>query len=128
MSKKHGVVLVYSSADDEIYDDDDDNLSQLFNFIEASLRKSKVIRINKRKLHVPIESYIYSESDINNEDDLENEIISSLENLKETLTEFPLDNELDPVIFNETRAIIEGSKPFQDYQKEQKFEMIQKLS
>ncbi len=107
LSQSHGIVLINTTSLHEQHKDDE-NLSQLFSFIESALKKSKTIRINKKKLAINIESYLFISNEAAN--NLENEFISSINEIKETLNSLRVDDEISEDIFDEVRAIIEGSK------------------
>jgi len=106
LSKLHGLLLLQSSNPHRLVEDDE-NLTQLFTFVESALRKSKILRINKKKLAVEVESYILADTD---DDELENEVIISHEGLKNTLLEAKRDEPISQAHFDEARSIIEGAK------------------
>lgn len=110
LSKSHGLIILNTASSNDITDDDD-NLDQLYSFIESALKKSKIIRINKKKLAINLESALYIENlpdDI--KDNLENEIVCSLRGIKSLLDGVKIEPEIQGDIFDEVRSIIEGSK------------------
>lgn len=109
LSKFHGLILIQSSSNFELVDDDE-NLSQAYSFIEAALKKSKIIRINKKQLSVKIDGYLFSLDTVNEPDELESEVITSFKMLPEIFSNLKLEEKIENKIFNEARAIIEGSK------------------
>ncbi|RXE47296.1 DEAD/DEAH box helicase [Chromohalobacter israelensis] len=109
LSKRHGVILIQTSSKFEL-EEDDENLSQTYSFIEAALKKSKAIRINKRELSISLDGYLFSFETADNTDELESDILTSLDDILNVFNNTKLENELDDKVFNEARAIIEGSK------------------
>lgn len=110
LSKSHGIILLQTSSKFDL-EDDDENLSQAFSFVEAALKKSKKIRINKRELALNIDGYIFSiENEPETEELLESEVLTSLESIDSVFLENKLDETISDFIFEEARAIIEGSK------------------
>lgn len=107
LSPFHGLILIYTTNNHSI-SSDDEKLEQLFSFIDGALKKSKILRLNKRELHIPLDSYLYSSITV--EIDVENELLSSLESIKSMLESKKIDENLSDEILNETRAILEGSK------------------
>ncbi|MEN4052701.1 ATP-binding domain-containing protein [Sulfurimonas sp. NWX79] len=118
LSPYHGLILLYPSSEDKIIEDDE-SLEQLYSFIETSLKRSKIIRINKRNLAIPLDSFLYL-STTNKYDELENNILTSLSAISETLKEIELDKKLEDNILNESRSIIEGSKALSKTTKREK--------
>ena len=110
LSKYHGLILLTPSYPHDL-EEDDEHLSQLYSFIEAAMKKSKIIRINKKKLALNLDSYLFA-ADINPDvlGEFENEVLESLEGLREILNDIELETELPARVFNEARSIIEGSK------------------
>lgn len=106
LSKKHGLILLQSSNRHSI-ENDDENLSQLFTFMESALRKSKILRLNKKNLAVEVASYIFCDTE---RDDLENEVIISHEDLRQMLIGDMLEHTISQEHFDEARSIIEGAK------------------
>ncbi|NMP04850.1 ATP-binding domain-containing protein [Pseudoalteromonas arctica] len=110
LSKAHGLVILNTASPAEI-EEDDDNLDQLYSFIESALKKSKAIRVNKKQLAINLDSALYveglSESIV---DSLENEVICSLQGIKLFLSEQKNESDMLDDIFEEVRSIIEGSK------------------
>lgn len=111
LSKSHGLIILNTASINEIADDDE-NLEQLYSFIESALKKSKIIRINKKKLAINLESALYIENlpDGIIKDNLENNIVSSLRGIKLLLDKIKTEPEIQDNIFDEVRSIIEGSK------------------
>ncbi|MBP3140108.1 DEAD/DEAH box helicase [Aliivibrio fischeri] len=107
-SKNHGLILISTTSSSSI-DENDDNLSQLFSFIEASMKKSKILRINKRTLAVNIESYLFCSTDIGDFDG-ESDVVQSYQGINDIFTDSLLDDEISDECFNEVRSIIEGAK------------------
>jgi len=118
LSPHHGLVLIYTSTKEDILNDDD-KLEQLYSFIETSFKRSKIIRINKKELAIPLDSFLYL-STRQEYHDLENEILFSLSSIDKTLSEIKLEEKLDTKVFNEARAIIEGSKALSRKNKREK--------
>ncbi len=118
LSPYHGLILLYPSSEGTIIEDDE-SLEQLYSFIETSLKRSKIIRINKRNLAIPLDSFLYL-STTNKYDELENNILTSLSAISETLKEIELDEKLEDNILNESRSIIEGSKALSKTTKREK--------
>lgn len=58
LSKSHGLIILNTASSHDILDDDE-NLDQLYSFIESALKKSKVIRVNKKKLAINLEGALY---------------------------------------------------------------------
>ncbi|MEE4692107.1 ATP-binding domain-containing protein [Pseudomonas alliivorans] len=109
LSRVHGLVLLQTSVKSNL-EVDDENLSQVFSFIDSAIRKSKLLRKNKKELHVQFESAIFCTGQFD-DDDLENETITSINGIQTYLDELSHDESpLDDEIFDEARAIIEGSK------------------
>jgi len=109
LSKNHGLILLQTSTEATIASDDE-NLSQVFSFIDSAIRKSKTLRKNKKELNISLESAIFCTGKID-ADELENEAISSIQGINDYLDGlFQDDDPLSSEIFEETRAIIEGSK------------------
>ncbi|MBY8225054.1 ATP-binding domain-containing protein [Vibrio fluvialis] len=107
LSKLHGIVLISTSSFNEL-NNNDENLSQVYNFIEAAIKKSKILRINKKTLAVDIESYLYC---IDDEDfDGDNEVLTSLADIKASFNELERKEIINDDYFNEVRSIIEGAK------------------
>ncbi|OBT10371.1 hypothetical protein A9267_05700 [Shewanella sp. UCD-FRSSP16_17] len=108
LSPKHGIILLHSTTLHE-QSIDDDNLSQLYSFVEAALKKSKTIRINRKKLAINLECLLFL-SGQTIEDSLENECLTSISDIKNTLESLITDTEITDETFDEARSIIEGSK------------------
>jgi len=110
LSKSHGLIILNTASIDEVTDDDD-NLDQLYSFIESALKKSKIIRINKKKLAINLDSALYIEDLADDvKDNLENEIVCSLRGIKLFFDKQKNDPDIPDIIFDEVRSIIEGSK------------------
>ncbi|NVJ52874.1 MAG: ATP-binding domain-containing protein [Campylobacteraceae bacterium] len=111
LSPNHGIVLIYTS-DKHTIKEDDEILEQLYSFVESSFRKSKILRKNKRELAIPINSYLYASNIDENKDeyDLENDILTSLSAIFQTIVEIHTDEILSEEIIKEARSIIEGAK------------------
>ena len=107
LSPEYGLILIYST-DKYSISVDDDKLEQLYSFVEASFKKSKILRKNKKDLNIPINCYLYLNEKID-EIYLENEVLTSLQCLKEVFENNKID-ELSKDIISEARSIIEGSK------------------
>jgi superfamily I DNA and RNA helicase len=107
LSKIHGIVLINTTSQHELIDDDD-NLSQLFSFIESALKKSKKIRINKKKLAINLDSYLYIH-DFKGDGETENELLTSFSDITKVFKTIAEDG-VDVEILDEVRSIIEGSK------------------
>jgi superfamily I DNA and RNA helicase len=118
LSPYHGLVLLYTTTEETITNDDE-ILEQLYSFIETSLKRSKIIRINKRDLAINLDSFLYLSSS-HQYHDLENDTLSSLQAISETFNNLKEEIEIDEKIFNETRAIIEGSKALSKTQRREK--------
>lgn len=109
LSKHHGIFLI-SVTNQHDLECDDDNLSQLYSFVESALKKSKVIRVNKKKLALDLDSFIYASEVDCDEDDCENEILSSHQDLSAIFVDNLMESPLSDEVFDEARSIIEGSK------------------
>lgn len=107
LSKNHGIVLISTTTASSV-EGDDENLSQVYNFIEAAIKKSKMLRINKRKLAVDIESYLFCSQDVEFEGD--SEILTSLTGINDVLSDLHLEEPISEEHFSEVRSIIEGAK------------------
>lgn len=107
LSKNHGIILISSTSSASI-EIDDENLSQVYNFIEAAVKKSKLLRINKNTLAVGIESFLFNSQFSNFES--ESEVLTSLQSIRDTLCEIKLTAPITDENFNEVRSIIEGAK------------------
>lgn len=107
LSRLYGIILIVTTNQHEIQQDDE-HLSQLYNFIESSIKKSRLLRRNKKELAINIESYLYSINPSSN-GNYENEVLSSLEELSKLVNSKSLED-ISNEIFNETRSIIEGAK------------------
>ncbi len=118
LSPYHGLILLYPSSEDKIIEDDE-SLEQLYSFIETSLKRSKTIRINKRNLAIPLDSFLYL-STTNKYDELENSILTSLAAISTKLKDIELNEKLEDNILNESRSIIEGSKALSKTTKREK--------
>ncbi|MEZ8674490.1 DEAD/DEAH box helicase [Vibrio cyclitrophicus] len=107
LSKTHGLVLISPSSSNEL-SSNDENLSQVYSFIEAAIKKSKLLRINRKKLAVELESFLYclEKTDF----DGESETLHSLRDIDETFRDLEQDVEISEENFNEVRSIIEGAK------------------
>jgi len=107
LSPNHGILLISTTSAGSI-EDDDENLSQVYNFIEAAIKKSKLLRISKKKLAVDLESFLFCNQDIDY--DGESEILTSLQSIHNELEDFEREEPLSEEYFNEVRSIIEGAK------------------
>ena len=108
LSPVHGLILLYTSNIHDL-EGDDDNLGQLYSFVEASMKKSKILRRSKRELKVNLDSYLYAQN-ATDSDSLDNDVLSSLLGIKEILNDCALDNAYSQDIFDEVRSIVEGAK------------------
>lgn len=108
LSPSHGIVLLKSSSDG-LVEDDDAELSQLFTFIETALRRSKIMRISKRKLAIELESFLFLD-DCHDDSALESPVIDSLDHLFNTIKNMETEERMDEKLIAEARAIIEGGK------------------
>ncbi|ENI7065535.1 hypothetical protein ABZO91_003622 [Proteus mirabilis] len=107
LSKNHGIILISTSSQATIQEDDE-NLSQVYNFIEAAIKKSKLLRLNKRELAVDIESFLFCNQQIDFEG--ESEVLDSLPAIQKELSDSERGTPLTDEHFNEVRSIIEGAK------------------
>ncbi|MBE8555183.1 DEAD/DEAH box helicase [Vibrio cyclitrophicus] len=107
LSKMHGIVLLSTSSISDL-EANDDNLSQVFNFIEAAIKKSKILRISKKKLAVELESYLYCSQEIDFDGD--SEVLCSLKGIDEAFNEIEVESQISDEHFNEVRSILEGAK------------------
>lgn len=116
LSKLHGIILLITTNQHELQKDDE-NLSQLYNFMDSAIKKSKILRLNKKELAINLESYLYSVDPVNSESESESEseILSSLTELRNLVNSELLCDELSDEIFNEARSIIEGAKALTGY-------------
>ncbi|WMN15455.1 ATP-binding domain-containing protein [Pseudomonas piscis] len=110
LSKNYGLILLQTSSGRTI-DDDDENLSHVFSYLEAAIKKSKILRVGKKSLALPIESCLFC-AGLARVDDLENELVGSIEGFEEFFEGVLLGagEELSSEILDEARSIIEGSK------------------
>lgn len=105
LSKTKGILLIQSSNTNDL-SRDDENLTQLFNLIDAALKKSKLLRKGKREISIPINSLIFSFD----ASDTENDVSNSYEELIDYIEEIDIERNVSEVEFQEARSIIEGSK------------------
>ncbi|MBU1312050.1 MAG: ATP-binding domain-containing protein [Gammaproteobacteria bacterium] len=116
LSKNHGLILI-QTTDKHSQKEDDDNLSELFSFIEAAMKKSKILRKSKKELHLDIHCVVFGE-EIDESDD--NETISSLKELSEYFKSIEVEDPTPQNIIDEARSIIEGAKALSKQSKRNK--------
>ncbi|WP_016955504.1 DEAD/DEAH box helicase [Catenovulum agarivorans] len=108
LSKNHGLILLSTCTEANIFEADD-NLSQVYNFIEAALKKSKLLRKNKKTLALELESYLVCLDSVD-ADEFENDVVNSYKSIDLVFGELQLETPLDDFQFDEVRSIIEGAK------------------
>lgn len=109
LSRKHGVVLIHPCSQHNIAEDDE-CLEQIFSSIEASIKKSKILRLSKRELVLDIESYLYCMEATDNDVETENDVLISYEDVDRVFSTDGAKPLLTDVQLNECRSIIEGAK------------------
>jgi len=120
LSKNYGLILLQTSSEHTI-ESDDENLSHVFSYLEAAIKKSKLLRIGKRTLALPIETCLFC-TRIADTSIFENDVIGSIEGFEDYFNNKLLDTneELSSETINEARSIIEGSKALSKPSKRQK--------
>jgi superfamily I DNA and RNA helicase len=109
LSKHHGIILISTSGLHDIASNDE-NLSQLYSFIGAALKKSRVMRKSKSELLISLDSYTYCSENFNPSDDIENNVLFSLADIHKVFIDNESSTLLPDAIFSEARSIIEGAK------------------
>ncbi len=109
LSPNHGLILFHSSAVNLI-SDDDETLTEVYSFVEASLRKSKLLRKNRSQLSFHLEGFLFVDNfNESLQSDFDNPVISSLAGIGEKLTELS-SIKIDDEYIDEIRSILEGAK------------------
>ncbi|MEO1871700.1 MAG: ATP-binding domain-containing protein [Cobetia sp.] len=121
LSDRHGIILLQTSIADDI-EKDNEHLNQSFSFIETSLKRSKLLRVNRRELAVNIDGYTFnSKVDVDNiPEELDGEVLSSYKDVEEVFYSNMTEDSLDQAIMHEARSIIEGSKALSSISKREK--------
>ena len=83
-------------------------LAKYLILLKQQSKKSKILRISKKKLAVELESYLYCSND--NDFDGDSEVLSSLKGIDEAFSDIEVDNQISEENFNEVRSILEGAK------------------
>lgn len=108
VSPMHGAVLLHTTSIDEVVHEDV-RVSQVFSYIDASARKSKLLRMNKKELKIHLDSALFCFDEID-DDELDSTVITSLEGFYAFFEELLLPSALEDELLKEFRSIIEGSK------------------
>ncbi|MGS2744440.1 DEAD/DEAH box helicase [Halomonas sp. LS-001] len=101
--------IIFDVASSVDLDEKDEIVSDAFNFIEASFRKSKILRFNKRNLKFQVQSFLLCLG-YNEEDNVDSDLISSYEDLFDFFNLLPEDENVTDEEFAEMRSIVEGAK------------------
>lgn len=108
LSQSKGCIIFDAASRGEV-ELKDEVVSDAFNFIESSFRKSKLLRFNKRNLKFQIQSFLVCLG-FNGDNDLDSELIASYDELSEFLGTMPDDEKVSNAEFDEMRSIVEGVK------------------
>ena len=110
LSKHHGIVLI-NTAQEQLVNEYDENLTQLFSYVEAAIKKSKNLRLNKKELALQVDSFLFVHdySDDASET-LDNELLVSMPDIGEMLNNRFQEDSVSANVLHEARSIIEGAR------------------
>lgn len=110
LSKHHGIVLI-NTAQEHLVHEHDENLTQLYSYVEAAIKKSKNLRLNKKELALPVDSFLYLHDYVKEmTESLDNELLVSMPGIGEMLNSRFQEQSVEATVLHEARSIIEGAR------------------